>query len=141
LSLVDPDNRRPVDFGRRQKLLKKSSRLQAIADWDSGLPKLWLIQRALQLRREHAASFDGAHQPLSARGARLGHLLIYQRGGDVLIAAPRFTFTLDGDWGDTIIGLPVGRWNNAFTDTAHEGEISPGMLVGEVPVALLTRAS
>jgi len=141
LSLVDPDNRRPVDFGQRQKLLKKSSRLQAISDWDSGLPKLWLIQRALQLRREQAASFDGAYQPLSGRGARLGHLLIYQRGGDVLIAVPRFTFTLDGDWGDTVIGLPVGRWNNVLTDTAHEGEVSPAILFGDFPVALLTRAS
>ncbi len=141
LSLVDPDNRRPVDFALRQNLLKKSTRVQAIADWDSGLPKLWLIRRALQLRREHAASFDGAYQPLSARGARLGHLLIYQRGGDVLIAVPRFTFTLAGDWGDTVIGLPVGRWNNVLTDTTHEGEVSPATLFGDFPVALLTCAS
>ena len=141
LSLVDPDNRRPVDYERRQELLNTCTLSDALADWDSGLPKLWLIKRALEIRSEDAKSFEGAHQPHSARGARLGHLLIYQRGEDVLVAVPRFTLTLDADWGDTVIGLPLGQWKNVFTDVTHEGDVAPAIFFGDFPVALLTRAS
>jgi len=137
LSLVDPDNRRPVDFSLRRKLLAKCAATPV--DWESGLPKLWLIQRTLKIRRSHAASFDGAHQPLSARGSKLGHLLIYQRGGEVLVAVPRFTLTLGGNWGDTAIGLPPGVWKNIFTESAHAGEVTPAELFSNFPVALLTR--
>ncbi len=139
LSLVDPDNRRPVDFDLRRQLLAECDGIPA--DWESGRPKLWLINRVLQIRRSHAASFEGAHQPLSAKGARLSHLMAYQRGDDVLVALPRFTLTLGGDWGDTVIALPPGSWKNIFTETPHTGEISPAVLFGEFPMALLVRES
>jgi (1->4)-alpha-D-glucan 1-alpha-D-glucosylmutase len=144
LSLVDPDNRRPVDFAARRELLARCALLGArevVADCDSGLPKLWLIQRVLLVRRERAASFEGAHQPLSARGSRLGHLILFQRGDDVLVAVPRFTLTLGDDWGDTIVGLPAGSWRNVFTETAHSGDITPQEMFGDFPVALLVRES
>jgi (1->4)-alpha-D-glucan 1-alpha-D-glucosylmutase len=144
LSLVDPDNRRPVDFAARRELLAHCEALsarEAVANCDSGLPKLWLIQRALRVRRERAASFEGAHQPLSARGSRLGHLVFFQRGEDVLVAVPRFTLTLDGDWDDTVVGLPPGAWRNVFTEATHTGDIAPADLFGAFPVALLTRES
>lgn len=144
LSLVDPDNRRPVDFPARRELLSRCAKLagrEVVADWDSGLPKLWLIQRVLRIRRERAASFEGAHQPLSARGSRLGHLILFQRGDDVLVAVPRFTLTLGGDWDDTIIGLPAGSWRNIFTEITHSGDITPPELFGDFPVALLVRES
>lgn len=135
LSLVDPDNRRPVDFDRRRKLLAECSGIPS--DWESGLPKLWLIKRALQVRRSHAASFAGAHQPLSARGGRLSHIMVYLRGDNVLVALPRLTLTLDGDWGDTAVTLPPGSWKNVFTETSHAGDVSPSSLFGDFPVALL----
>ncbi len=142
LSLVDPDNRRPVDFSVRRELLARAARagvVEAMGDWDSGLPKLWLIQRALRVRRDQAASFTGAHQPLSARGSRLGHLFGYQRGDDVIVIVPRFTATLGGDWADTIVPLPAGCWRNAFTEATFTGDVTPPDLFGPFPVALLTR--
>lgn len=144
LSLVDPDNRRPVDFARRRDLLVRAARsslADALTDWDSGLPKLWMIRRSLEIRRRLAASFEGAHQPLSARGARLGHLMAYQRGTDIVVALPRFSFTLAGEWGDTILPLPPGSWRNAFTEIPLTGEVRPADLFGAFPVALLTRES
>jgi malto-oligosyltrehalose synthase len=144
LSLVDPDNRRPVDFKARRKALEQCASLSAadaIGDWDSGVAKLWLIHRTLQVRRSHEASFDGIHQPISARGSRLSHLIGYQRGEDVFVAVPRFTLTLDGDWADTELTLPTGTWRNVFTETTLSGDITPDALFGRFPVALLTRAS
>ncbi len=138
LSLVDPDNRRPVDFQLRRKLLADCADKIPV-DWEKGLPKLWMIRRVLAIRRTRSASFEGNHQPVSARGARLSHLLAYLRGDDILVAVPRFTLTLGGDWGDTALALPPGLWKNIFTETAHDGEVTPDALFGEFPVALLTR--
>ncbi len=80
LSLVDPDNRRPVDYERRTQLLERCRNLnarQAVADWDSGLPKLWLIYQLLKLRAAMPEEFaEGSrYQPLVAQGAHLGNLL------------------------------------------------------------------
>ncbi len=137
LSLVDPDNRRPVDFEKRRELLARCDGVPA--DWDCGLPKLWLIRRALEVRRSHAGSFTGAHQPISARGARLSHLVAYLRGDEVLVVVPRLTLSLDGDWGDTAMALPPGVWKNVFTETLHSGETPAPALFGAFPVALLIR--
>lgn len=141
LSLVDPDNRRPVDFVRRLGLLENCGRAEALSDWESGLPKLWLIHRVLQIRRTHSACFAEPPVPSTARGVRLAHLLLFQRGENILVVVPRFTLTLQGDWADTTIVLPAGRWQNVFTETCHEGEISPAALFEDFPVSLLVRAS
>ncbi len=72
LSLVDPDNRRPVDFELRSDLLQRCSSLTAsevLADWDSGLPKLWMTTRVLALRRERAADFSRSELVSAAGGA------------------------------------------------------------------------
>ncbi len=139
LSLVDPDNRRPVDFAERRRLLNECTGVPE--DWDRGRPKLWMIQRALRVRRTHAASFEGPHQPISARGTRLSHLIAYLRGDEVLVAVPRFTLTLGGDWGDTALTLPPGTWRNVFTETMHTGDIPAADLFSAFPAALLTRES
>ncbi len=144
LSLVDPDNRRPVDFVERRKLLAGAPNIDAaaaLAEWDSGLPKLFLIQRALRVRRAHAHSFEAAHQPMFARGSRLGHMLAYARGDDVIVAVPRFTLTLGGDWDDTVLGLPAGSWHDALGGGTHQNEVAAAQLFGDFPVALLTRTS
>ena len=69
LSLVDPDNRRPVDFAKREELLKSlrdTTSDDAMQRIDEGLPKLFVIQRTLELRRQHAEAFgpSGTYEPL-----------------------------------------------------------------------------
>ncbi len=145
LSLVDPDNRRPVDFERRQELLHRCRALsvaEATADWNSGLPKLWMIARVLELRRLQPQCFSpgSAYRPIMAQGARLGHLLAFQRGECVITAVPRFIFALNGEWGDTRLPLPEGSWKNNFTGATLSGDATtPAVLFGGFPVALLVK--
>src|SRR5208283_2962967 len=144
LSLVDPDNRRPVDFELRAALLRRCRSLsasEAVADWDSGLPKLWLTMRVLALRRLRAADFSNQskYQPLVAQGTHLGNLLAFRRGENLIAVVPRFSMTVNGIWDDTRLPLPGGTWRNYFTDaTLHDG-IAPAELFGSFPVALLVR--
>ena len=75
LSLVDPDNRRPVDFELRRAADAARARMlsapEVLAEWDSGLPKLWMTARLLAMRRERAGGFLRS-EPVSAAG-RAGH--------------------------------------------------------------------
>ena len=108
---------------------------------DSGLPKVWLITRALAARRRHAACFarGSRYRPRIAQGAHTSHLLAFERGERVIVAVPRFTLTLDGAWEDTHLPLPEGKWRHAFTDAWLEGDAAAAQLFAEFPVALLTR--
>src|ERR1700722_5334751 len=66
-SLVDPDNRRPVDFQLRKRLLAEAKKLPAEETWkrrDEGITKLWLIQKTLGLRAEHQKYFEGDYEPI-----------------------------------------------------------------------------
>lgn len=145
LSLVDPDNRRPVDYERRRRLLAELPKLDAEQVWtrnDEGLPKLWVIYHALRVRRERPAAFDenGAYTPIEPRGAKARHAVAYLRGGQVLTAAPRLAFQLNGDWGDTTLELPRGKWRNQLTGEAwQEGAVRMGELLQRFPVSLLVR--
>jgi (1->4)-alpha-D-glucan 1-alpha-D-glucosylmutase len=146
LSLVDPDNRRPVDFESRKKLLARCHSMsvqEATADWDSGLPKLWMMARVLDFRRREPQFFSrgNPYQPIVAQGDRLGHLLAFHRGEHLITVVPRFVFSLNGEWGDTLLKLPPGSWKNLFTHATLAGDISPPMLFGAFPVALLVRES
>jgi (1->4)-alpha-D-glucan 1-alpha-D-glucosylmutase len=144
LSLVDPDNRRPVDFASRLAMMKRAQRLSVAdvsRDWDSGMPKLWMAARILALRRERPEDFsaESKYQPLVAQGSHLGKLLAFRRGENLIVVVPRFTKTLAGDWGDTRLPLPSGVYRNHFTDEVVERELSPGVLLQRFPVALLIR--
>jgi (1->4)-alpha-D-glucan 1-alpha-D-glucosylmutase len=144
LSLVDPDNRRPVDFELRAQLLDRCRSLSAedaVEDWDSGLPKIWMTTRLLALRRRRPKDFlpQSGYQALVAQGAHLGNLLAFGRGENVIAVVPRFSMTVNGDWGDTVLPLPRGVWVNVFTDASLQGSVSPADLFGSFPVALLTR--
>jgi (1->4)-alpha-D-glucan 1-alpha-D-glucosylmutase len=144
LSLVDPDNRRPVDFELRTQMLERCRHLRAdelAHEWDAGLPKLWMIARTLALRRSRPADFDAqsGYQPLVARGAHLGQLFAYQRGANLIAVVPRFMLTLQGHWEDTRISLPEGTWVNAYTEAVLNAEVTPEVLFGSFPVALLVR--
>jgi (1->4)-alpha-D-glucan 1-alpha-D-glucosylmutase len=144
LSLVDPDNRRPVDFALRAELLRRArdmSAAQVLEDWDSGLPKLWMTMKILALRRERSELFGAAskYQPLVAQGSHLGKLLAFRRGENLIAVVPRLTLSLAAEWADTRLPLPGGEWRNCFTDEVVQREIEPASLFAAFPVALLTR--
>jgi (1->4)-alpha-D-glucan 1-alpha-D-glucosylmutase len=146
LSLVDPDNRRPVDFNLRVAMMQRARRLSSadvLSDWDSGMPKIWMTARILSLRQERAEDFSAQskYQPLVAQGSHLGRLLAFRRGENLIGVVPRFTMALAGDWGDTRLPLPGGVWRNCFTDELIQREVSPAALFGSFPVALLMRDS
>jgi (1->4)-alpha-D-glucan 1-alpha-D-glucosylmutase len=150
LSLVDPDNRRPVDYRLRRKLLEELkeglSPEEILARMDEGLPKLWLVRQGLHLRRRQSDAFGprGDYRPLPVRGARADHAVAFTRGEAVAAIAPRLVLRLGGDWGDTIVELPEGSWRNLMSGESAEeiagGERRLGTLLARFPVALLERA-
>jgi (1->4)-alpha-D-glucan 1-alpha-D-glucosylmutase len=146
LSLVDPDNRRPVDYDLRRRLLGELDGLGAEAAWtrpDEGLPKLLVVQRTLQLRRERPAAFGpaGAYRPLLALGPKARHAVAFARAEEVVTVVPRLVLKLAGDWGATELELPPGQWRDEFTGALVDGgRQRMADLLGRFPVALLARA-
>jgi (1->4)-alpha-D-glucan 1-alpha-D-glucosylmutase len=144
LSLVDPDNRRPVDYHRRMQLLtrcRSMSAAEATADWDSGLPKLWLIDRLLSLRVGQPEEFSegSRYQPLVAQGAHLGNLFAFRRGDNLIAAVPRLMLSIANQWEETRLPLPSGTWENIFTLDTVSASVSATQLFGSFPVALLRK--
>jgi (1->4)-alpha-D-glucan 1-alpha-D-glucosylmutase len=145
LSLVDPDNRRPVDYTLRQRLLGELEGMPVetvMARIDEGLPKLWLISRALAVRRERPEVFaaQGTYTSLAVQGRAAGHVVAFSRAGEVVTVVPRLTLKLRGQWADTRVTLPEGSWRNELTgDTVAGGEVAPGKLFAKFPVGLLSR--
>jgi len=147
-SLVDPDNRRPVDYERRRRALERirgtsgdelsSLARQLRAHWKEGTIKLHLTSRALRLRGDHPGLFaDGDYIPLHLEGEWREHAVAFARShgeSRCLIVVPRLLATLAGAtgsdpleepvaWGDTRIGpspwLP-GRWLDRLSGAALE---------------------
>ena len=144
LDLVDPDNRRTVDFGLRRRLLAETEKLsveEIMARMDEGLPKLWLIHRALGLRRLHPEIFtSGDYQPLIAYGEKAGHVVAFSRHQQLVTVAPRLVLTLGEDWGNTWLELVRGSWRNELTgDRLEGGKVSIQELLERFPIALLWR--
>ena len=144
LSLVDPDNRRPVDYEARRALLAEvrgAPAAEILQSEDDGAPKLWLTQRALDVRRRLPDCFAGAtYEPLPAAGDRAANVVAYVRGGRVAVIVPRLVMGLRDGWGFTTVTLPEGRWTDELGgSTADEGEVSLGALLSGFPVALLVR--
>ena len=144
LSLVDPDNRRPVDFDlcrRRLAALKTATPAEILQRMDEGLPKLWVIRQALSLRRNRPELFgrQGGYQPLRAGGARAEHVVAYLRGGKCAVVAPRWTIRLAGHWDDTSVVLPGEGWINELTgEEVGAGAVPMRDLLKRFPVALLS---
>src|SRR5262249_6720511 len=109
--LVDPDNRRPVDFAARERAMERARR-ESVADlWrdhDDGAVKLAVLQRCLRVRRAHGDEWNdpASYAPLRCQGRVLGFVR-----GDVAVVVPTATLTPDDD---AAITLPAGRWVNAF---------------------------
>ncbi len=146
MSLVDPDNRRPVDFGLRRKLLKE---LEAgptpeaiLARSDDGLTKLHVTRKALHLRRARPELFgkEGAYIPLLATGPKADHVVAFTRGEAALTVAVRLPIKLGADWSGTTLSLPEGTWTDELTGEKRQGgSILLADLLKRFPVALLSR--
>jgi len=145
LSLVDPDNRRPVDFVMRQNLLRELDAISVEEVWarqNEGLPKLWTIRHALMLRKRRPEIFGPGsnYQPLLAHGSRADHVVAFSRSGAAITAVPRLVLTLGGEWEDTTIEIPTGQWRNEMTgDMVAGGALQMSSLLRRFPVALLAR--
>ena len=152
LSLVDPDNRRPVDWDLRRRLLDRcldgdvdtTDLTASLLDADdAGIAKLWVVHRALHLRRERDLTSVG-YRPLEAQGDRADHVVAYLRGPDVLVVVPRLTVALGPvgafDWQDTTVDVPAGSWTDRLTGRRHDGGARHlDELLSGFPVALLVR--
>jgi (1->4)-alpha-D-glucan 1-alpha-D-glucosylmutase len=139
-SLIDPDNRRPVDFELRKRLLAEAKELSATDAWkrrDEGVPKLWLIQKTLIFRARHEELFNGNYEPIFPHEKNTDHIIVFVRGGSVMTVVPRFTQSRAGDLPK--LALPPGRWRNEFTGEYFSGNIFVGELLAKFPVALLVR--
>jgi (1->4)-alpha-D-glucan 1-alpha-D-glucosylmutase len=139
LSLVDPDNRRPVDYGVRRSLLARLD-----GGWQppvdaSGAAKLLVVSRALRLRRDRPAAFAG-YDPVLATGPAGEHAVAFSRG-DVVAVGTRLPVRLarDGGWRDTEVPLPAGDWVDVLTGRTAAADAPLADLLGRYPVALLTR--
>ncbi len=154
LSLVDPDNRRPVDFDRRARVLDLvtgATPETVLDELDEGWPKLWAIARTLELRGRHPALFgaEASYRALKVLGTRAQRVVAYTRGGSVAIVVPRLVHGLGapawGDpkaWGRTSVALPAGTWTSVLGgDEAIEGgrNVPVATILARFPVALLVR--
>jgi (1->4)-alpha-D-glucan 1-alpha-D-glucosylmutase len=129
-SLVDPDNRRPVDYHARRDALSAMTH-----------PKMRVVAAALRLRRDRPSSFtDGAYTPVLAEGPASDHLVAFIRGDDVLSAVSRHTVRLsESGWGDTAVTLPAGTWTDRISGGRFSGRVLAVELFADLPVALLVR--
>ena len=100
-SLVDPDNRRPVDFDAAPASCSAERASRPPALDETGAAKLWLVRQALTVRRDRPELFTG-YQPLPATGPAAEHLVAFDRGGAITVAT-RLPVTLhrSGGWRDT----------------------------------------
>jgi (1->4)-alpha-D-glucan 1-alpha-D-glucosylmutase len=165
-SLVDPDNRRPVDYEHRRTLLQGldengdgSERLctSLRLGWRSGAIKLYMTARGLRARRDDPELFvDGDYLPLAVVGANAAHVLAFaRRFGDrwAIAIVPRLTtqlcrpplFPVGPDvWGDTAVVLPANApdaWHDVMCSasrTAVDHTIPVGTVLDGLPVSLLT---
>ncbi len=169
LSFVDPDNRRPVDFAARLRILVELERASAdkasaralLEGWEDGRIKLWLTWQALRFRRERGELFcDGDYVSLETSGAQSNHVVAFARrheGNWAVAVAPRLVAGVmeDGDWpvgphvwGNTALRLPNDApvvWRSVLTGedvaVSEEGALSLGAALADVPVALLAPRS
>jgi (1->4)-alpha-D-glucan 1-alpha-D-glucosylmutase len=154
-SLVDPDNRRPVDYKRRSAMLDELRRRESedrialvrelAADPQRDEMKLLVTYRSLAFRRSHRELFArGEYIPLSARGACAAHVIAFARRLEdewAVAVAPRWMSQV-GEWGDTEIVPPANapaEWSDCLTGlTPRSWRLAD--LLAEFPVALLGNA-
>ncbi|WP_119459236.1 malto-oligosyltrehalose synthase [Rhodospirillaceae bacterium SYSU D60014] len=147
LSLVDPDNRRPVDYDRRVEALNRlrqgfprdavspADAARLVDDWPDGRVKLYAIWKLLELRNGHPELFrSGGYRPLTVTGPQADHICAFAREGTdatIIVAVPRLLAKLMGepdglrpgcvDWADTAVGCP-SPWNGHDLRAVLTGE-------------------
>lgn len=151
LTLVDPDNRQPVDYAARQALLDESRTLsrrssrshpitleprEQIDGSEFAVAKLHLLRRVLEARRLDPAAFHGAYRPLAARGPHAAHVFAFTRGDapNLVVVVPCLAAS------DAEIELPAGSWRDVVSDHRHEGAVTLGVLWRDAAVSVLMRA-
>jgi (1->4)-alpha-D-glucan 1-alpha-D-glucosylmutase len=159
-SLVDPDNRRPVDFDTRQAMsvsIREQKPETLLAEWTTGAPKLALLIAGLGLRNAHPALFAGGNYvPLQVLGPRADHIVAFARvleDSVVTVALPRFVVGLSAQdlplvpakaWGDTVVLLPEAIRRRRMHDVVTGATLNTGshLIVSEAlarfPVGLLS---
>ncbi|CAH2598698.1 Malto-oligosyltrehalose synthase [Rhodovastum atsumiense] len=159
LSLVDPDNRRPVDYERRMWLLdevtvalerdRRAALREMLAEWRDGRIKLGVTSLLLAYRRAHPGLFaEGAYEPLVAVGARAEQVCAFARrhGEDAaVVVAARFPVRLaaDPDWAGTVLPWPRiegQRWCDLFSGreiVPSDNGVGIEVVLGDLPVAVL----
>jgi (1->4)-alpha-D-glucan 1-alpha-D-glucosylmutase len=165
LDLVDPDNRHPVDYGLRRRLLAQMVEARALvaterAAWlrellsgiEDGRCKLYVIWRTLDLRRRLRGLFQGGlYLPLRARGAAAEHVCAFARRSEnhvAIIAVPRLCVHLMGDaeglplgpgvWGDTRIELPADLAGARLSNAFTGAACGPAVADGGLFLPLAT---
>lgn len=153
LSLVDPDNRRPVDFSRRDELLKarETDWAQLISVWPNGRIKFEFTRSLLKLRRDWPDLFQrGTYRPLEAAGQHGGHVIAFSRewkSRQVVVAVGRhFAPVTNGGrhwpraW-DAKLDLPPGRYDEVLSPAADvcAGTLEASRLFACLPVNILLR--
>jgi (1->4)-alpha-D-glucan 1-alpha-D-glucosylmutase len=134
-SLVDPDNRRPVDFGLRSTLLSRIDEGWQPPAYDpDGAGKLLVVSRALRLRRDRA--FD-SYAPVRGSGPAADHLVAFDRGAAVTLGT-RLPVRLerDGGWRDTTVTL---SGTDVLTGRGYDGTVAVAEVLADHPVALVAR--
>lgn len=146
-SLVDPDNRRPVDYDLRRRMLAELDRGEVPAVDGSGAAKLLVTSRVLRARRDTPDLFSG-YTPVDVRGSAADSVVAYDRGAPgqdgVVVVATRLPARLARTgWGDTALQLPTGAWRDLLAGERFVSDvagIAADVLLARLPVALLVRA-
>jgi (1->4)-alpha-D-glucan 1-alpha-D-glucosylmutase len=143
--LVDPDNRREINFPALAGSLARlhgRSKPTTLAD-----EKLLVTHRALHVRREHSEAFVGDAAGYQALASSSGHAVVFARtvreNAQVITVATRVALELDklGGWGEHTVALPEGRWRDVIGRKTHEGgSAAVAAILKSSPVALLVRA-
>jgi (1->4)-alpha-D-glucan 1-alpha-D-glucosylmutase len=156
-ALVDPDNRRPVDYALRREALATASNMSPPGDMIDNSFKLFALRAALHARAKHHQLFaTGSYTPLQLHGRHALNLFAFLRhspSAASITVVPRLTHLLaphgspTGDvWRDTTLHLPPSlpapaRWRDAFTGAEHSTESRSTLAIPEIlttlPVALL----
>ncbi|MEU0884272.1 malto-oligosyltrehalose synthase [Lentzea sp. NPDC005914] len=132
-SLVDPDNRRPVDYAVRAELLDRIENGWLPEVDDSGAAKLLVVQKALHVRKRGLHGY----RPLRAEGPAAEHVLAFERSGVIAVATRLPVGLARKGWQDTVLPLPGSKWTDVLTGRPSSEDLSS--LLGTYPVALLVR--
>jgi (1->4)-alpha-D-glucan 1-alpha-D-glucosylmutase len=152
LSLVDPDNRRPVDYALRAGTLERLTadlardRVRtlraALANWTDGTIKLAVVQALLALRQEMPALFaNGDYEAVAVEGPRSDAVCAFTRSDDrnrTLVLAARFPGASETSWSGHEV-LSEGNWRDCLTFRQFSGTVSLAHAFADLPVAVLVQ--